>query len=219
MKPGVFKRGRAEEWTSDRIAQLSAQDIKQFRADAERLNEPDLAALCSGVLKGKARPRAQAGSRQSRAPSTRARKLIARTKAVRGTWRMAAGPAHESGGVRKADGAVVMALWAEAVESAEGGCRYLLWATNRAGTRPWSDTPAGRERLEHCKRAIELGRAEGLLVYGNRLEGRLPEDKAAAIHGADAETVLQFEVEERDQEYWAVWAEGRGSRPRWRLSR
>ena len=206
MKQGLFKRGRAEEWTSERIAQLSAQDIKQLRANAERLNEPDLAALCSGVLKkSKARPRAQAGSRQNPAPATRARKLIARTKAfeARGVWLQ--DPRTSWGGVRKSDGAIVMALWAEAVEPAEGGCRYLLWATNRAGTRPWSDTPAGRERLEHCKRAIELGRAEGLLVYGQRLEGRLPEDKAAAIHGADAETVLQFEVEERDQEYWAVW--------------
>jgi hypothetical protein len=96
-------------------------------------------------------------------------------------------------------------LWAEAIESADGGCRYLLWAANAAGTRPWSDTPAGRERLEHCKRAIELGRAEGLLVYGQRLEGRLPEDRASAIHGVDAETVLLFEVEKRGQAFWAVW--------------
>ncbi len=92
-----------------------------------------------------------------------------------------------------------------AVPSADGGCRYLLWAPNAAGTRPWFDTPAGRERLEHCKRAIELGRAEGLLVYGQRLEGRLPEDTASAIHGVDAETVLLFEVEERGQQFWAVW--------------
>jgi hypothetical protein len=98
-----------------------------------------------------------------------------------------------------------MALWADAIESVDGTCRYLLWAANAAGTRPWSDTPPGRERLEHCKRAIELGRAEGLLVYGQRMEGRLPEDKAAAIHGVDAETVLSFEVEARGEEYWAVW--------------
>lgn len=206
MKQGIFKHGRAEEWTSERIAQLSALDIKQLRANAERLNEPDLAALCSDALKkAKARPRAQTGSRQGIEPRTRARKLIARTKAfeARGVWLQDARTSW--GGVRKSDGGIVMALWAEAIESVEGGCRYLLWATNRTGTRPWSDTPGGRERLEHCKRAIELGRAEGLLVYGRRLEGRLPEDRAAAIHGADAETVLQFEVEERDQEYWAVW--------------
>jgi hypothetical protein len=98
-----------------------------------------------------------------------------------------------------------MALWSDAIESVDGACRYLLWAANAAGSRPWSDTPGGRERLEHCKRAIELGGAEGLLVYGQRLEGRVPEDKASAIYGVDAETVLLLQVEARGEEYWAVW--------------
>jgi hypothetical protein len=205
MKQGIPKQGRADEWTSERIGQLSAREIKQLRANAERLNEPALAALCGDVLNAKARPRARSGSRLDTEPRTEARKLIARAKAfsargvqlqdVRASW----------SGVRKADGAIVMALWAEAIESAEGGWRCLLWAANASGERPWSDTPAGRERLEHCQRAIELGGAEGLLVYGRRLEGRLPEDKASAIHGVDAETVLRFEVEERDREFWAVW--------------
>ena len=213
MKESVFKRGRAEEWTSERIGQLSTQDIKQLRANAERLNELGLAALCSDVLKVKAPSRAQKELRSDLGPRTKARKLNARTKAfaargvhlqnVRKSW----------GGVRKSDGAIVLALWAEAIESADGGYRYLLWAPNAAGTRPWFDTPAGRERLEHCKRAIELGRAEGLLVYGQRLEGRLPEDRASAIHGIDAETVLLFEVEERDQEFWAVWGRSHAGSP------
>lgn len=205
MKQSVFKRGRAEAWTSERIEQLSVQDIKQLRANAERLNEPGVAALCSDVLKAKGRPRTQTNLRDKLGPRTEARKLIARAKAfeARGVWLQDARTSW--GGVRKSDGAVVMALWAEAIESADGGCRYLLWAANAAGTRPWSDTAAGRERLEHCKRAIEQGRAEGLLVYGQRLEGRLPEDKVSAIHGVDPETVILFEVEERGQEFWAVW--------------
>ena len=204
MSQSVSKRGRAEAWTRERIGQLPAQEIMQLRANAERLNEPDLAALCSDML-AQARSRARTGLRGKAEPRTTARKLIARAKAfeargvrlqdVRTSW----------GGVRTSDGAIVMALWSESIESVDGTCRYLLWAANVDGARPWSDTPGGRERLEHCKRAIELGSAEGLLVYGQRLEGRLPEDRASAIYGVDAETVLVLGVEARGEEYWAVW--------------
>jgi hypothetical protein len=205
MKQVAAKRGRAEDWTRERIEGLSAQDIKQLRANAERLNEPGVASLCSDVLQAKARPRSRTGQRGAPGPGTTARKLIARAKAfeAQGVWLQDARTSW--GGVRKSDGAVVLALWAEAIESADGGCRYLLWAANADGARPWSDTPAGRERLEHCKRAVTLGRGEGLLVYGKRLAGRIPEDRASAIHGVDAETVLVFEVEERGKEFWAVW--------------
>jgi len=204
MKQSTFKHGRADEWTSERIGQLAAQEIMQLRDNAERLNEPDLAALCSEVL-AKVRSRARTELRGKAGPGTKARKLIARGKAfeARGVWLQDARTSW--GGVRKSDGAVVLALWAEAIESADGTCRYLLWAANAEGSRPWSDTPAGRERLEHCKRAIELGGAEGLLVYGRRLEGRLPEERASAILGVDADTVLSFEVEARGAEFWAVW--------------
>jgi len=205
MKQSPFKHGRAETWTRERIGQLPVRDIMQLRANAERLNEPGVAALCSDVLAATTRPRARTGLLSNSGPRTRARKLIARAKAFEARGVLLQDARTSWSGVRKSDGAIVMALWAEAIESADGGCRYLLWAANAAGTRPWSDTPAGRERLEHCKRAIELGRAEGLLVYGHRLEGRLPEDRASAIHGVDAETVLLFEVEERGAEFWAVW--------------
>jgi hypothetical protein len=204
VKQSVAKRGRAEEWTRERIERLPGPEIAQLRANAERLNEPDLAALCGDVL-AKVRSRARAELRGQGGPRTKARRLIARAKAfeARGVWLQDTRTSW--GGVRKSDGAIVMALWADAIESVDGGCAYLLWATNASGTRPWSDTPAGRERLEHCKRAIELGWAEGLLVYGLRMEGKLPEERAAAIHGVDAETVLSFQVEARGQEFWAVW--------------
>jgi len=205
MKQRVVKRGRAEEWTRERIAQLSAQDIRQLRANAERLNEPGVAALCSEVLVESARPHGRTGLRIDAGQRTKARKLIGRVKAfaARGVWLQDARTSWS--GIRKSDGAVVMALWAETIESADGGCRYLLWAANTAGTRPWSDSSAGRERLEHCKRAIKLGRAEGLLVYGQRLDGKLPEERASTIYGIDAETVLEFEVEQSGEEFWAVW--------------
>ena len=203
MKQRALKRGRADEWTSERIGQLSTPDIKQLRENADRLGEPGLAALCSDILK--VRPRAQTELRSDLGARTKARKLIARTEAFRARGVELQDARTSWGGVRISDGAIVMALWAEAIESADGACRYLLWAPNAAETRPWSDTSAGRERREHCKRAIELGRAEGLLVYGQRLEGRLPEDKASAIHGVDADIVLSFEVEVRGEEFWAVW--------------
>ncbi len=202
--PAVFKAGLASLWTRERIGNLSAPEIKQLRANAERLNETELAALCSEVLKDS--PRARQAERGKPGSRTSARRLIARVKAfeARGVWLQ---DARDWCGVRKTDGAVVMALWADAVESVDGACRYLLWAPNVDGVRPWSDKSAGRERLAHCKRAMELGSAEGLLVYGQGITGQLPEDKAYAIHGVDAETVLRFRVEAVGGEFWAVWGQ------------
>jgi hypothetical protein len=100
---------------------------------------------------------------------------------------------------------VVLALWSDSIQSADGTCSYLLWAPNTGGSRAWSDKPGGQERLEHCRQAMQAGRAEGLLVYGQGFVGMLPEEKAYAVHGADAETVVVFEVEKRGEEYWAVW--------------
>jgi hypothetical protein len=198
-----FKRGVASDWTLERISELSVEDIKQLRDNAERLNEPTVVELCAKALQ---EARSSQGRAQRRSgPRTKARRLIARIKAfeVRGVYLTDARTSWS--GVRKSDGAVVMALWADAVESAEGGCRYLLWAPNVNGSRPWSDKPAGVERLEHCKRALQLGTAEGLLVYGQRLGTHLPEDKVYALHGVDAETVLAFEVVQVGEEFWAKW--------------
>lgn len=191
-------------WTLERIAQFSADDIKQLRANAQRLNETEVVALCAQAL-SLASPRG--GSREGRKPGTRtrARRLIARAKAfeAQGVWLR--DPRTSWGGARKTDGTVVLALWADAIESADGGCCYLLWAPNVDGLRPWSDAPAGQERLEHCRQAMAHGGARGLLVYGERLNGYIPEDRAYAVHGADPEIVLQFQVEKRGAEFWAKW--------------
>jgi hypothetical protein len=42
-------------------------------------------------------------------------------------------------------------------------------------------------------------------VYGERLDGHLPEEKARSVRGVDPETVIQFKIEQRGEEYWAVW--------------
>lgn len=202
--PQAFKRGGASDWTAERIAQLTVADIKQLRENAERLNEPGVAALCSAALDA-ASPRARPRPGGRAAPRTMARRLIARTRAfeARGVWLQ--DPRTSWGGTRKSDGAVVLALWADAIESADGGCRYLLWAPNVEGSRPWSDAPAGKERLEHCRRALTQGGAEGLLVYGRSAHGYLPEERADSVHGVDAETVVVFQVEMRGAEFWATW--------------
>lgn len=46
----AFKRGNAEEWTLARIGELSVQEIKQLRDNAERLNEPSVVELCRVAL-------------------------------------------------------------------------------------------------------------------------------------------------------------------------
>jgi hypothetical protein len=199
----VFKTGRAALWTRERLQQLDRQELQQLRANAERLAEPELAALCAEVLKElPARGRASSGAASRRKQRTR---LISRTKAfeAQGVWLQDVRTSWS--GVRKVDGAVVFALWAQAVESQQGGCSCLLWAPNLEGRRPWSDSAAGRERLEHCKAALARGSAEGLLVQGESLEGRLPEDRARSVLGIDPETVVRFRVERRGDEYWAAW--------------
>ena len=113
------------------------------------------------------------------------------------------------GGVRSSDGMVVFSLWAQDIRYEGGACSYLLWAPNVAGSRPWSDTRGGKERLQHCKLAHERGSAEGLLVYGTRRQGFLPEDRASTIKGVDRDVVIVFQVVLRGAEYWAVW--GRAS--------
>jgi len=43
------------DWTLDRIQTLSKPEVKQLRANAERLQEPEVVALCDEVLSGKAK--------------------------------------------------------------------------------------------------------------------------------------------------------------------
>jgi hypothetical protein len=199
----VFKTGRAALWTRERLQQLDRQELKQLRDNAERLAETELAALCAEVLKElPARGRIGSGAVSRRKPQAR---LISRTKAfeAQGVWLQDVRTSWS--GVRKSDGAVVFALWAHAIESQQGGCGCLLWAPNLDGGRPWSDSAAGRERLEHCRTALARGGAEGLLVQGESLEGRLPEDRARTVLGIDPQTVVRFRVERRGEEYWAAW--------------
>jgi len=153
-----FKTTRTAVWTRERVERLGRQEVLQLQANAVRLAEPELVALCSEVLKHL--PARGPASKGAGAHGQARLRLIARTKAfeARGVWLQDVRASWS--GVRKSDGLVVFALWARAIESRDGGCCCLLWAPNAAGARPWSDSAAGRERLEHCKEALAQGRAE-----------------------------------------------------------
>lgn len=202
----VLARGRISKWSKEKIGAFTTIELRQLLANAERLNEGDVAAMCKELLD--ARPRGHAAVRKAR-PKDGARRLVARSKAFEMHGVSLNNRYWSRSGIRPADGAVVLTVWAADVQKAKGGNSCLLWAPNVAGSRPWSDKPGGKERLAHCRLALERGEAQGLLVYGEGLEGSLPEDKALSVDGVDAENVLDLRIEMRGEEYWATWSEVR----------
>jgi hypothetical protein len=202
----VLARGRISKWSKEKISAFSTLELRQLLANAERLDEADVAAMCRELLD--ARPRGHAAVRKPR-PKDTARRLVARSKAFEMHGVSLNNRYWSRSGVRPADGMVVLSIWAADVHKDQNGCSCLLWAPNVDGSRPWSEKPGGKERLAHCRLALEGGKAEGLLVYGEGLEGSLPEEKALSVAGVDAENVLDLQVEKRGEEYWATWHEVR----------
>jgi hypothetical protein len=198
-------RPHGERWTIERIARLGRSEVTQLRVNAAGLGNARVVALCDEVLLKAAKNPGGEMARRLKASGVR---LVSRRSAFE-TRGVTLRELASWGGVRSSDGTVVLALWKDAIRSEAGLCSYLLWAPNEQGSRPWSDKPAGQERLEHCRLACERGSAEALLVYGEPLEGRIPEDRAKTISGVDAAIVLQVEVVLRGSEYWALWGRRR----------
>ena len=67
---GIIRSSRAVQWTRERIDSLSTIEVRQLRANAERLHEPEVTALCDEVLD--ARPRG-GGPRSVKAPKQNSR--------------------------------------------------------------------------------------------------------------------------------------------------
>jgi hypothetical protein len=202
---------RAAVWTRERLDQLDRPELLNLKANAARLGETELAGLCNELLKQ--RPRGGRGRSGAVLPKKGRDKLVSRTNAFAAMGIWLHDPRTSWSGIRKADGMVVMALWRAAVQASDGGCACLLWSPNRQGVRPWSDSEAGRERLEHCKLALQRGAAQGLLVHGEPLEGRLPEDRARSVFGIDTRTVVSLRVELRGGEYWGIWGKNPAASP------
>jgi hypothetical protein len=72
----VFKTGRAEAWTAERLQQLGKQELLQLQANAERLAEAELAARCGEALKSL--PRRTAAARPAAGAPAAARKVKAK---------------------------------------------------------------------------------------------------------------------------------------------
>jgi hypothetical protein len=183
----IVGRGRVAKWSKEQIDRLSTPELRALLENAERLKEPEVAALCNELLD--ARPRGRLPLRRDK-HSPEARKLVTRGRAFEMHGVSLRNRVWSLGGIRT-DGVVVLGVRADEAQKAEGADSHLLWAPNVDDSRPWSDTPGGKERLEHCRMALERGAAKGLLIYGTR------------VH---AESVLELRVEKRGEEYWATCA-------------
>lgn len=186
----ILPRGRIAQWSRDQMDKLSTLELRALLDNAERLHEPEVAALCSEILS--ARPHGHTPARR-REQASRTRELVTRGKAFEMNGVTLRSRLWSRGGTRS-DGAVMLVLHVNDVrpEGAKKSC--LLWAPNADGARPWSDSAGGKERLEHCRSALERGSAQGFLAHG-----------APGRERADAANVLDLEIEQRGDEYWASW--------------
>jgi hypothetical protein len=72
-----LSRGRAALWTKDKIDLLSTPEVRNLHANAERLLETEIAALCLEVLGARPRTGVTAPARPAAAPRARRAKAKA----------------------------------------------------------------------------------------------------------------------------------------------
>lgn len=195
-------RGRIAKWSKEQLEKLSTIELRALLGNAERLKEIEVATLCTEILT--ARPRGMVLARRSWRRGE-ARRLVSRGRAFEIHGVSLRSRNWSRGGIRT-DGAVLLAVRADEVQKGGATSSTLLWAPNLADAHPWSDTPGGQERLEHCRMAIEHGAAEGLMAYPGQAGSAPAESKSTRAERIDADNVLKLQVEKRGEEYWATWA-------------
>src|SRR5258708_40022398 len=124
----IATRGRVAKWSKEQLDKLTTPELRALLVNAERLKEPEVAALCTEILA--ARPRGHAVVRRQRMPGE-ARRLVTRSKAFEAHGVTVRNRIWSRGGVRT-DGAVVMTIRADEVQKAEGANSTLLWGPNMA---------------------------------------------------------------------------------------
>ncbi|MFN2645788.1 MAG: hypothetical protein ABR570_12405 [Burkholderiales bacterium] len=201
--PAVLPRGRIAKWTKEQLDRLSTPELRTLLDNAARLNEHEVVTLCNALLD--ARPRGRVAVR--RRANGEFKGFVSRAKAFQLHGVTPRSRVWSRGGVRS-DGGVMLALRIEDVQRSGAANVCLLWAPNIDNARPWSDSPAGQERLEHCRLALERGVAEGVLAYGGEATDAASERIGGKAERVDAENVLKLEVESREGEYWARWTSG-----------
>lgn len=202
----IVGRGRIAKWSREQLDKLSTLELRALLDNAERLKEAEVASICNELLDS--RPHGRPAVRREKVAGPR-RRLVARGKAFEMHGIVPGNRVWSRGGIRATNGAtgtVVFVLRADEVKKTEGTDSYLLWAPNIDNSHPWSDTPGGKERLEHCRIALESGVAEGLLVYGKPAAAAPVKSNGAATDPVDAEHVLNLRIEKRGEEYWASCA-------------
>jgi hypothetical protein len=63
----VAERTRNTTWSRERISALGTPELRQLLANAQRLNEPEIAALCDELLGARPRGRAPVRKPKSKA--------------------------------------------------------------------------------------------------------------------------------------------------------
>ena len=190
------------DWNRERIASLVTEDVRQLRDNAFSRGRQSVVAERDDVLKERPKPRM--GKRATRGRDGDKRTLVSRSKAFELRGVKLENPRWSWGGTRTADGALVLTVWADNIDTDGTESRYLLWGPNVEGSRPWSDTPGGKERRAHCKAALSRDDTEGLLIYGEQSTAAVNE--ASKVVGADAGRVIKFKVVQEGEEYWAQWS-------------